>query len=304
MIKDQQDRLRHFGLITNLYSCHYQFFQEKICGNNSTECSDNKLRINLKKLKENIDGKTVLITGASSGIGRELATQLAEKNCRLLLVARRENLLKEIIEQLPGGFDRHRIYCCNVSHYEQVRLICKDMIAHQNWPQVLILNAGMSKKLNVHSFYVDQIKETFDTNFWGALNFLEFLLPHLLSQNSGHLVFMASLAGYRGMPKAAPYSASKAALGIFLESLRIDFVKTNIKTTLLSPGFVTTPMTAKKQFPMPFAMNVDKAVRIIINGIEADKAEIHFPKMLSYAAKMSKFIPYKIYANIMSRQRR
>jgi short-subunit dehydrogenase len=257
----------------------------------------------LEIVKEKIDGKIVLITGASSGIGRELAIQLAELDCKLILVARRQKLLEQLTSQLPGGVERHSYYSCDVSKLDDVGLICKDMIATKKIPHVLILNAGISKSLDIRSFNISQIKEIFDTNFWGVLNFLEFLLPHLLSQNCGHLVFMSSLAGYRGMPKAAPYSSSKAALGIFLESLRIDLWKTNLKTTLLSPGFVITPLTDKNKYTMPFKMNVNKAAKKTIKGIEANKAEIHFPKMLSYIAKLSKLIPYKIYARIMSSRR-
>ena len=255
-------------------------------------------------VRKKINGKTVLITGGSSGIGEELAIQLGQLNCRLILVARREGLLKEIMNKLPGGLSKHSYYVCDVADYAQVKFCCMDMIANENIPQVLILNAGMSKKFNVRSFSVAQIKDTFNVNFWGILHFLEFLLPCMLEKNSGHLVFMASLAGYRGMPKAAPYSSSKAALGNFLESLRIDLVGSKIQTTLLSPGFVTTPMTNKKEFAMPFKMQVDKAARIIIRGIEKNKAEVHFPKLLSYIAKFSKLLPYKIYANVMSKRRR
>lgn len=255
-------------------------------------------------MKEKLDGRTVLITGASSGIGEEFAKQLADKGCRLILLARREDRLEKLVNSLPVHEQGHIYFKCDVGDYDQVKSCCEQILDQNILPDVLILNAGYSQKFDVRSFKSEPVKRMMDVHFFGAIYFLEFFLPQMIERNSGHVVFMASLAGFRGMPKAGPYSAAKAALGVFLESLRVDLYQTNLNFTLLSPGFIETPLTTKNEFPMPFIMPLPKAVRKMIKGIERKKCEVHLPGALSIPAKMSRFLPYRLYASIMSRQRK
>jgi len=248
-------------------------------------------------------GKTVLITGASSGIGKELAIQLAAKNNRLLLIARREDLLSELVQSLPNSQD-HRIYVCDVSKQEQVESVCQQIIGEGVDIDVLLLNAGVSGKFMVNNIDIDKFRNIFEVNFFGCIYFVNYLLPVLLKKNAGTIAVVSSLAGYRGMPKSAPYAASKAALSNFIESLRIDLWKTGIKCVLISPGFVVSEMTAKNRFTMPFMMATDKAVRRIIRGLEKDKPEIYFPFRISILAKISRILPYHLYARIMQNRRK
>lgn len=251
-----------------------------------------------------LNGKTVLITGASSGIGRELAIQLARKGCRLILIARRYELLKSLHQQLiphPGG---HLCLPCDVSEESQIASICEQILKEKTTPDVLILNAGIGEKFAVHDIDVAGMHRVFATNFFSVVWFVKFLLPDMLARNQGIIAATGSLSGYRGMPKAASYSAGKAALMRFIESLQIDLYGTGVRAILISPGFVKTPMTDQNDFRMPFMISADRAARIIIRGLEKEKSEIHFPLRLSILAKLSRSIPHRCYAFLMHRARK
>ncbi len=255
-------------------------------------------------MREKIDGKTVLITGASSGIGYELAQQLAKKDCRLILVARRKELLCQLVDSLPGDTTKHRYYQCDVSDQNAVEMVCRDILNLEICIDILILNAGVSSGYKPPDLDIENIKFQFEVNFWGVLNFIKYLLPPMIERNEGLLAATGSLAGYRGMPRSAPYSASKAALDRFMESLRIDFWKTNVHFTLITPGFVRSPMTDSNDFYMPFLMPVEKAVKIIIKGLERKKPEICFPWRLCCIAKFARILPPRFYAWIMQNRRK
>ncbi len=243
-----------------------------------------------------LNNKTILITGASSGIGYELAIQLAATN-RLVLIARREELLTDLINKLPKRDHLH--FKCDVGDYESVKNIFQILTDQKVQIDVAILNAGISISFDPFNMSIERIQQVININFFGVINVIERLLPGMRQKNEGLIAATGSLAGYRGMPTAAPYSASKSAMATFLESLRIDYLKTGVKFTLISPGFVLTPMTAHKNKFMPFLMTPEKAAQIIIRGLEKEKTEIHFPYSLSLIAKLGRLIPDRIYARLM-----
>lgn len=244
--------------------------------------------------------KTILITGASTGIGRALALALATEN-RLILIARREKLLREILDETESGDKNHLIFPCDVSSQESVEAVCAKLKKDNILPDILILNAGIGSNFNVHEFDLQRVRHTFEVNFWGMVRFVHLLLPEMLALKSGIIAATGSIAGYRGMPGSAPYSASKAALSVFIESLRVDLADSGIKFSVISPGFVATPMTAKHGFQMPFLMTPEKAATTIIRGLEKGRPEIHFPLKMSIPAKLAKLIPDLWWAKFMHR---
>ena len=244
--------------------------------------------------------KTILITGASTGIGRAVAQQLAPNN-RLILVARRENLLHEILTETEDKNRSHLVFSCDVSNQQSVETVCDSLKKDKIIPDVLILNAGIGSNFNVQQFDLERARHTFEVNFWGMVRFVQLLLPEMLALKSGVIAATGSIAGYRGMPGSAPYSASKAALSVFIESLRVDLADSAIKFSVISPGFVATPMTAKHGFQMPFLMTPEKAATIIIKGLEKGRPEIHFPLKMSIPAKLAKLIPDLWWAKFMHR---
>lgn len=251
-----------------------------------------------------LENKTILITGASSGIGFELARQLARKQNRLILIARREKLLQQLLNQLPEGEQQHLHFVCDVADPKQVQDVCDWLIHSEISVDVLLLNAGRSGGFDANNFDLDNFINQIEVNFFGVVYFVKYLLPQFLERKSGLIAVTGSLAGYRGVPNAAPYSASKAALMTFIESLRIDLRRSNITCTLISPGFVTSPMTDKNDFVMPFMISVERAARIILRGLAREKAEIHFPWRLSLPAKFGRILPDNFYAWLMKDSRK
>ena len=251
----------------------------------------------------NFKNKTVLITGASSGIGRELAVQLAEKGARLILVARREDRLRELRDHLPEP-ESHVYYPCDVSDRDAVQAVCKELLDNGKEIDVLLFNAGVSGEFNIRELSIDEFESKYRVNFFHVVYFLHYLLPGFLERDRGMIAATSSIAAYRGMPGAAIYSSSKAALSTLLESMRVDLWPTGIKVTCISPGFVRSELTDKNKFWMPFLMDTDKAVRIIIRGLEREKPEIHFPWMLTIPAKLSRLMPYNMFARFMQGKRK
>jgi short-subunit dehydrogenase len=246
-----------------------------------------------------LTNKTILITGASSGIGYELAMQLAEKGNRMIVLARRKNLLDALCTSLDVHPQGHLAYECDVSQASEIGRVCKDIVNLEIGVDVLILNAGVGGTFHIKNMDVEQIRYLFEVNLFSQFQFIKFFLPFMLKKNEGMIVTVGSLAGYRGMPKSAPYSASKAAVMRLIESLRIDLWGSGIKCVLVSPGFVETPMTEQNRFKMPFMLSAKKAARKIVNGMVKEKPEIHFPLALSLLAKASLLFPYNWYAKTM-----
>lgn len=241
--------------------------------------------------------KTILITGASSGIGHELARSLARQN-RMVLLARRTDLLKTLQSQLPSRQEPHLIFPCDVGNQEQVLQVFQTLKEQNIVIDAAILNAGLTHRFQAANMSLPKIKQTFDVNFFGVVYFVEQLLPTMLTRKQGLIAATGSLAGYRGMPSAAAYSASKSALAVFLEGLRVDLIRSGIQFTLISPGFVDTPMIQAKRLPGFIVISTKQAVRIIVKGLEKGKTEIHFPYRLSLPAKIAKLIPDKLFARL------
>jgi short-subunit dehydrogenase len=160
---------------------------------------------------------------------------------------------------------------------------------------VLVANAGSHVPTNLEQFDAREYDSLMMLNYSGALYCIEAVLPSMLERKSGHIVAVSSVAGYRGLPRAAAYGASKAALTHFIESIRFDLVKHGIAATVVSPGFVKTPLTDKNDFEMPFLIEAGKAAKIMLRGIERRKMEVHFPWQFTLIMKLLRIIPYPAY---------
>lgn len=238
-----------------------------------------------------LKNKSILITGASSGIGLELARRLAFENCNLALLARR----KEVIEQEVRSFEKFATKIitikCDVTKIDEVKNAIDEVKSKFGKIDVAILNSGISIPQNIINFKSSYAKEVFDVNVFGLFNFAEVLIPEMIANKDGIIVGVSSLADGRGFPQNGPYSASKAAASIYLESLRVELKKFNIKVITVKPGFVRTPMTDKNNFSMPFLIDVEQAADTIIKGIKNEKSLIQFPFSTSIGAKFLKIVP-------------
>ncbi len=243
----------------------------------------------------------VWVTGASSGIGAALVPVLASRGARVAVSARRGDLL----ESLATGWRRSgaEVLVVPVDVTNRAAVIDGVRRIEQTWGGVdlALLNAGTHAPPSGRGFDSGQFVHAMTLNYFGALYGIEAVLPGMLERGRGHVAGVASLAGYRGLPTAAAYGASKAALIHALESLRFDFEPRGIGVTIINPGFVRTPLTDRNRFHMPFLMDVEAAAAIIVAGLERGRKEIHFPRAFSSMIKLARVLPFPIYERIVRR---
>ena len=249
----------------------------------------------------NFNNKVVLITGASSGIGYSLAKSLPKENCSLALISRRKNLLDQLASEIKDNINEVRTYACDVGNISEVRNTYQQIKNDFGKIDVAILNAGTSHRTDIKNYSAETAKKIFDTNVFGIVNFVEQLLPDFIQRKEGMIVGVSSLAESRGFPRSGFYNASKSAASLMIESLRVELKTFNIKVIAVKPGFVKTAMTDKNEFHMPFLMDADKAVNIIIKGIKNEKKAIQFPLPIVIGSQVVKILPNWLFDYLMSK---
>jgi short-subunit dehydrogenase len=239
------------------------------------------------KLKD----KVIILTGASTGIGRALAMQLASEKCSLVLISRRKHLLLEIENDIKNASIAINTFECDVSDKKQVEKVFSEIMNRYGKVDIAILNAGVGNRASINDYSSEKAEETFGVNTFGIIYFVGQLLPQFIERKEGMIVGVSSGADSRGYPKSGFYNASKAAATIMLQSLRIELKQFNIKVLTVRPGFVKTPMTDKNEFYMPMMMKAEKAARIIIKGIIKEKKIIQFPLPIVLSEKLLQLLP-------------
>jgi short-subunit dehydrogenase len=238
-------------------------------------------------MSQSRDPETVLITGASSGIGKALALNYAEPARRLFLQGRNLERLEATAEACRAKGADVAIEPLDVTNRDAMAawIMRADNTAKLD---LVIANAGISGRVDE---YDDPLRTLFRVNLDGVLNTIEPLLPVLIERRRGHIAIMSSLAGFRGLPTAPGYSASKAAVRSYGEGLRGQLMKDGIDVSVICPGFVKTPMTAANPFPMPFLMEPDEAASIIRRGLDRRSARLAFPLRLYLAVRLVSALP-------------
>jgi short-subunit dehydrogenase len=250
----------------------------------------------------NLDNKNILITGASSGIGYELAKQLADEGRNLILLARRKAVLESLAQEIRSNNNTILTYKCDVRNKQEVQNVFSDIRKKVDHIDIAILNSGVGHKSPVENFNSDLADETFQVNVLGMIYCIEELLKDFIPRKRGTIVGVSSIADVRGFPTNGFYCASKAAASTLLESIRIELNHHNIKVITVRPGFVSTPMVSKNKFKMPFLMDAAKAARIIIAGIKKEKKIIQFPLGTVLGGKLIKVLPNFIFDFMFSKQ--
>ena len=243
-----------------------------------------------------------IITGASTGIGHALARELSNRGYELALLARRRELLDELASSLKT---RSIALPCDVTDLASVRDAVKR--AHDHFGgafDLAIANAGISIPSPVPKFDAEVANEIIRVNVIGMLNFFDAVIPPMIEAKKGRFVGVASIAGLRGLPSGATYSASKAAMQTFLEASRIELKPYGVGVTIVNPGFIATPLTEKNRFRMPFLMSAEKSARIIADGIERGKRVVEFPLPMSLLMRFLRHLPDPVYDRLMKRVRR
>jgi len=245
----------------------------------------------------------VFITGASSGIGAGLVGRFLSDGAQVYALARREDLLAELADRWSQHRGAFRYQVADVRNREALSAAVKDCQAQFGPIDILIANAGVSESSPAHLFSSQLYQDSFQTNFFGALYAFEAVLPAMLERGVGHLVGMGSLAGYRGLPEAGAYCASKSALLTAMESMRMDLRRFGITVSVITPGFIKSPMTDQNLYHMPFLQSEAKGVDKIYRAILAKRSILSFPFPLSTAAWWGRVFPVCVYDWVMAGRR-
>jgi len=247
-------------------------------------------------------GKRVWLTGASYGIGKALAEELAARGAKLALTARSRDKLNTLRDELKGKAEDVLVLPGDVTDADAIAGIVAQINDAWGGVDILIANAGTHVFTEPdQTFDAEEYLGLMDLNYGGVLRCIEAVLPDMLERKAGQLVGVASLAGYRALPRAAAYGASKSALHHFLESVRFHLAEHGLTVTIVNPGFVKTPLTDKNDFDMPFLVEADKAARIMCDGIAKRKDEVSFPIPFNWTIALMRVIPWFIYKPIMRR---
>jgi NADP-dependent 3-hydroxy acid dehydrogenase YdfG len=252
----------------------------------------------------NWKGKVVLLTGASSGIGEGLALALAQRGAVLGLIARREELLRDLAVRCGAAGGKARVFALDVTNAAMVADAADSLRREFGRIDVLIANAGMGgNDAATRAYEPEAVKRLIDTNLLGAVNAVHAVVPQMIERRGGQLVAISSLAGFRGLPKSAAYSASKAAMTAFFESVRLDVARYGIDVTIIQPGFIKTPLTSGREAKMPFLMELDNAIPLFIRAIERKKKFSAFPWQLAAVVRAGRLMPAWMYDRIAGKAR-
>ncbi|MET0648006.1 MAG: SDR family NAD(P)-dependent oxidoreductase [Pyrinomonadaceae bacterium] len=244
--------------------------------------------------------QVVLITGASSGIGRALALEWGRRGARLGLTARRGEELLRLSEEIERAGGEAMALPADVRDPAALNGVAERVRERWGRVDVLVANAGMSSTTAGTKLNAGEVGDVISINVIGVVNSVAAVLPAMLERGSGHLVAISSLASYRGMPKSGAYSASKAAVSTLFESLRVDLRKSNIAVTTIHPGFIRTPMTAGRKKKLPFLIEPDDAARRIIRAVERRARTYAFPWQLATLVRVMRHIPDVFYDRLAS----
>ena len=244
--------------------------------------------------------KTILITGASSGIGKELAIQYAKKDIVLFLTGRNLERLKQTV-----------ITCKSrgaVVYYKQLDI--KDREAVKDWVlecdkisniDLVVANAGISAGTSFEGDFEKQVYEIFNTNIFGILNTIQPIIPEMIKRKKGQIALMSSMSSFIGMASCPAYSSSKSCILSYGEGLRGLLKQYNVGVSIICPGFIKTPLTDKNSFKMPLLMPVEKASKKIIKCLEKNKGLIVFPFIIYFMLKFLRFLPFSFTNYIFSK---
>lgn len=239
-------------------------------------------------------GKTYWLVGASEGLGAALAARLGAAGADLVVSARNAERLEKVAAGLPGG-----------ARCVPVDVACAESVARaaEAVGQVdgVVYLAGLYWPMSALNWDAERANAVADVNFTGAVRVMGAVLPAMIARGTGHVVLTGSLSGFRGLPGAIPYAASKAGVMALAESMRADLWRSGIRVQLANPGFIRTRLTDKNDFHMPFLMTADEAAREMLTLMRDEAAFArHFPRVFSWVFRLSRLLPgwayYRIFA--------
>lgn len=247
-------------------------------------------------------GKVVCITGASSGIGWAVARELARQGAKVGALARREERLRQLCDEIraTGGTAEYAV--ADAADRTAVHAGLKSLADRLGPCDVLVANAGVGAHNTATDLNVEAAEQVIRTNLIAPMYAFEAVLPEMLRRKSGHLVGVSSVAAFKGLPTAAAYSASKAGLNAYLESIRISLRRKKIAVTTICPGFVKTEMTANTEW-MPWVLEADVAARKIVRAIERRRKVYCFPRRMRALMRVTGWLPDWVMAKMIPEKR-
>ena len=243
----------------------------------------------------------VLITGASSGIGRALALAFARQGHPVGLVARRVEALESLAEAVRSGGGLAEVAAADVGDEAALDAAVEALECALGPVEILVANAGISRKVTASRLNLADLERVMDVNYLGAGRAAGAVLPGMLGRGRGQRVVVSSVAAFRGLPGSGAYSASKAAVSNFWEALRGELREVGIACTTIHPGYIDTPLTRKNKYPMPFLMDVDVAAQKMVRGVHARKRQVNLPWQMIAFMTLVRHLPDWLYDRFMGR---
>ena len=241
-------------------------------------------------------GRSVWLIGASSGIGLATAKALHAAGAKVVVSARKADLLQQFVDAHPGA----QAVVLDVSDAVAITQAAK-YVRTQQGLDVVMYCAGYYVPVRASDYSLSEMLRHLDINYTGALRVLDAVLPELLPQQRGHISFISSVAGFRGLPQSLAYGPTKAALINLAEALYYDVSPHGIGVSVINPGFVETPLVAGNDFPMPALISATKAAQEILKGWRKGEFQIHFPKRFTRMLLLLRMLPYRWYFALVRR---
>lgn len=245
-----------------------------------------------------VRGQRVWVIGASSGIGAALAAELHDRGAEVAISARRTERLEAVSE------GRMVTAACDVTDAASVAAAASAVEAALGPVDVVIISAGVWEQFDASAWDRDSFARHVEVNLLGLNTVLAEVVPPFVRRGRGHVVGIASVAGYRGLPGAEAYGATKSAQITLLEAMRASLHRKGIRVTTVCPGFVRTDMTAANAFPMPFIVEPEEMARATVDGLEAGRSEIVFPRRMAVLMKLARLLPVRLWALLVRTRRR
>lgn len=239
-------------------------------------------------------GKTYWLVGASEGLGEALAHKLSAAGAEVILSARNEARLAEVAAALPG---KSRVVAVDISDDASVAAAAEKVGEVDG----VVCLAGVYWPMPTADWNAEQAVAMADVNFTGTIRVLGHMVPGMVARDAGHIVLTGSLSGFRGLPGAVGYGASKAGVMSLAQTMRADLWRTGVRVQLANPGFIKTRLTDKNEFRMPFLMTPEQAAQEMFELMCDDDAfDRHFPRVFSWVFRLSRFLPNWIYYRLFA----
>lgn len=235
--------------------------------------------------------QVAIVTGASSGIGWELAKELARRQCVVGVVARRKDRLDALVQEIQAAGGKAACATADVADRAQTVAAIHSLRDQLGPIDLLLANSGVGFSTTIEPFNVDEIEQMFKVNTLGVVYAVEAVLPDMLKRGKGHLAAVSSLAAHFPIPGESGYCGSKTAVNVFCDSLRVQLRGRGIHVTTVCPGFIATPMTANNTFWMPWLLTADQAAERIVRALARKKKTYNFPWQLTLLVKCARWLP-------------